>query len=157
MSSKPPFVAQERPDSCAVACLRMLLAHRGVAVSEEALIVETTLDEGGLTPEEQATLAHEFGLSGEERIVNQEDLVGLVRQGRFPIVYLYRKFIDGPEQVHAVTPVAFTKHFATILDPLRGRRRISIKRFARSRAWVQNWAVVFAEGEMEKQRGASRD
>src|SRR6185312_2422333 len=35
MSSTPPFVAQERPDACAVACLRMILAHRGVRVSEE--------------------------------------------------------------------------------------------------------------------------
>jgi hypothetical protein len=28
MKSMPPFIAQERPDSCAIACLRMLLAHQ---------------------------------------------------------------------------------------------------------------------------------
>ena len=40
MPSKPTFVEQERRDSCALACLRMLLAHDGVDVSESELLEE---------------------------------------------------------------------------------------------------------------------
>jgi hypothetical protein len=58
----------------------MLLAHAGAEMAEAELIRKTTLDEGGLTPEE--------------------------------------------------------------LDPLRGRRRVSIKKLAKARSLVQQWAVI---------------
>jgi hypothetical protein len=38
MTSKPPFVAQERSDTCAVACLRMVLAARGIKTTEQELV-----------------------------------------------------------------------------------------------------------------------
>jgi len=38
MPSRPPFFVQGRRDSCALACLRMLLAHGGIEVSEEELV-----------------------------------------------------------------------------------------------------------------------
>jgi hypothetical protein len=30
MNSKPPFIRQERSDTCILACLRMLLAHEQI-------------------------------------------------------------------------------------------------------------------------------
>lgn len=145
MSSMPPFVAQQRPDACAVACLRMLLAHRGIETAEAELIRKTTLDEGGLTPEELAVLARSHGLRAAEQILSDDALFELVQQNHYPIVYLYRKLLDGVASVHAVIPVAFTKHFVTLLDPLRGQRRVSRRKFARARAMVQQWAVVLDE------------
>jgi hypothetical protein len=133
----------------------MLLARKGVDVSEETLVARTSLDEGGLTPEELALLARNFNLAGKEQIVSHADLVKLVKDGHFPIVYLYRKFLDGPEHIHAVIPIKFSKHFATMLDPLRGRRRVSIRKFVKGRSWVQNWAVVFDEDERGKQHRAT--
>ena len=54
MLSKPPFVAQERHDSCALACLRMLMAHEGMDVGESELLAEVTPLRGGLPLEELA-------------------------------------------------------------------------------------------------------
>ena len=48
MPSKPPFVKQERRDSCALACLRMLMAHEGIDVSESELLEEVKPLRGGL-------------------------------------------------------------------------------------------------------------
>jgi len=57
MPSTPPFVAQERPDSCAIACLRLILAYQGRDVSEAEIVSLTDLQEGGLTPGEISSLA----------------------------------------------------------------------------------------------------
>jgi hypothetical protein len=38
MTSKLRFIKQEHPDTCAVACLRMLLAARGLDVAEVELV-----------------------------------------------------------------------------------------------------------------------
>ena len=142
MPSTPPFVAQERPDSCAIACLRMLLAQKAVDKSEEELVRQTTLDAGGLNPEEIAALARANGLPARERMVDDAELAQLVQHGSYPIVLLYRKFLDGEDNVHAVIPIGFSKQYVTLLDPLRGKRRISIRKFAKARQWVQRWAVV---------------
>lgn len=123
----------------------MLLAHRGVTVGEDELIKKTQLDEGGLTPEELASLSRVWGLPASERRLDDKELANLVVMGRFPIVYLYRKFLDGENSVHAVIPVRISRSFVTLLDPLRGKRRVSIRKFARGRAMVQQWAVVVDE------------
>ena len=63
MSSKPPFFAQERSDTCMLACLRMILAFVGSTVSEVDLAEQVNLDEGGLDPEALgAQLASRHGL-----------------------------------------------------------------------------------------------
>src|SRR5207245_2143546 len=41
----PPI---QRPDTCAVACLRMILAHRGTVPSEAELIEVAAMEEAGL-------------------------------------------------------------------------------------------------------------
>lgn len=46
MRSKPPFFRQKRPDSCALACLRMILAYHGIAVGEEKLWRKAKVDPG---------------------------------------------------------------------------------------------------------------
>jgi hypothetical protein len=57
-------------------------------------------------------------------------------------VYVYRRILDGVPSVHAVIPITFSNHFVTLLDPLRGKRRVSRKKFALARGMVQQWAVV---------------
>ncbi len=86
MTSTPPFVGQERPDACAIACLRMVLAHQGRDVSEDEIVRLTDLQEGGLTPAEISRLARHFDLWAAEEQLDREDLLELVERGRFPIV-----------------------------------------------------------------------
>src|SRR5262249_36674573 len=105
MKSTPPFIAQERPDSCAVACLRILLAHQGRDISEDALVQAARMEAGGLDPEELQALARQHDLTASVRQVEIAILRELVARQRFPIVYLYREPIDDAAMTHAVIPV----------------------------------------------------
>jgi len=119
-----------------------------VEFSEEELVRQTTLDAGGLNPEEIAALARANGLPARERMIDDAELAEFVQHGRYPIVLLYRKLLDGEDNVHAVIPIGFAKQYVTLLDPLRGKRRISIRKFAKARQWVQQWAVIEEPGEL---------
>jgi len=61
MSSTPPFIAQERPDTCMLACLRMLLSYQGIEVAESVLVEQVSLEEGGIDPDQLAELARSHG------------------------------------------------------------------------------------------------
>jgi hypothetical protein len=129
MNSMPPFIAQERSDACAMACLRMILAHQGKEVTEADIIQATDLQEGGLTPDEVSRLLALHGLPSTEKQLEQPELADLVKLGRFPIVFLFRAPSDGVDMTHAVIPVRILPQYITVLDPLRGERRLTIRKF----------------------------
>src|SRR5215467_4958245 len=104
MNSVPPFVEQERPDSCAIACLRMILAQQGELISEAEIVELTDLKDGGLTPAEVSRLARRLGLSAIEQQVDQTELLELIDGGRNPIGFLFRGPLDGVHMTHAVIP-----------------------------------------------------
>ena len=83
MNSTPPFVAQERPDSCAIACLRMILAYQGRRIEETEVIQATDLQEGGLTPEGLRSLQPDARRVFEDEITPLPD-VSYVRFNIFP-------------------------------------------------------------------------
>lgn len=143
MNSTPPFVAQERSDACAVACLRMILAHQGKHVLEEDLVQAADLQEGGLTPEEVRKLARRYGLRATELQADEAALAELIGQGRFPIVFLFRQPIDRIDMTHAVIPLRLSRQYVTILDPLRGERRVTIRKFEEARRMVGRWIVLW--------------
>src|SRR5438128_9292075 len=93
MNSKPPFVRQERPDTCAIACLRRILAYQGRARSEADVVQSAAMQPSGLDPEGLAQLAQRYGLHAVEQQLDQQALSELIRQQRFPIVFLYRRLI----------------------------------------------------------------
>jgi ABC-type bacteriocin/lantibiotic exporter with double-glycine peptidase domain len=146
MNSTPPFIAQEKSNTCALACLRMILAHRGRAVEESELTEKVAIQPDGLSPEDVAQLARQFGLPGQELQLDLASLVAEVQGRRFPIVILYRLLLDGKDAVHAVIPIRFTRHYVMVLDPLRGLRRISIRKFEAARRRIGQWVVVWNEG-----------
>jgi ABC-type bacteriocin/lantibiotic exporter with double-glycine peptidase domain len=120
----------------------MLLAHQGQDVSEAALIQAADMQAGGLDPEELRALAHRYGLNAEVCQADLAALRDLVAGQRFPIVYLYRQPIDKIATTHAVIPVRIGRAFVTCLDPLRGQRRISIRKFEQARQLVANWVII---------------
>jgi ABC-type bacteriocin/lantibiotic exporter with double-glycine peptidase domain len=143
MSSTPPFVAQERSDTCAIACLRMILAQQGKHVTESEVIQAADMQEGGLTPEEVSRLAQHYGLRATEQQFDHAGLTELVGLGRFPIVFLFRRPLDGVDMTHAVIPLRFSRKYVTFLDPLRGKRRVTVRRFEEARRLVARWVVVW--------------
>lgn len=142
MNSTPPFIAQERPDPCAIACLRMILANEGKHIAERDAIGAADFQAGGLTPEELRNLARQFGLESDERQVDEAELAELVQSRRFPIVFLFRGPLDGIDMTHAVIPIRRARRYITFLDPLRGVRRVSIRKFEEARRLVGRWVVV---------------
>jgi ABC-type bacteriocin/lantibiotic exporter with double-glycine peptidase domain len=146
MSSKPPFFRQGRSDTCALACLRMLLAHHGLEATEAELLLAVSMEPGGVHIEELARLAELYGLQPEIQRLKLDAMKDLVTHQNFPIVFLNRMPLDRELAIHAVIPVRFSPRFVTFLDPLRGERHISIRKFEDARRWLSQWAVVCRPG-----------
>ena len=77
MTSKPPFCAQERSDTCMLACLRMLLAYRGTDITELALLQQISQWQGGLDPEQLSHLAQTHGLRAEAQRLDLDGIEDL--------------------------------------------------------------------------------
>jgi ABC-type bacteriocin/lantibiotic exporter with double-glycine peptidase domain len=101
------------------------------------------LDEGGIDPDQLAQLARRHGVNAAAQQLHLEAIASLVQDERFPVVLLDRSLLDREFAVHAVIPVRFSKEFVVVLDPLRGERRISRRKFAAACQRVERWAVVW--------------
>ena len=145
MNSKPPFVRQERPDTCAIACLRMILAYQGRASTEADVVQSAAMQPSGIDPEGLAQLAQRYGVRAVEQQLDWEALFDLIRQQRFPIVFLYRRLINGVGEGPAVIPVRLSRQYVTFLDPLRGERRVTIQKFEEARRLIGQWVVVWEQ------------
>lgn len=129
MRSKPPFFEQERDNTCALACLRMILADRGVRVSEDELVGQTAVQLEGVAFEDLARLARRYQLRAS---IERLDLLGatdLIDRGGLAIAFIDRGVIDGVFAVHAVIPIRVARKHVTFLDPLQGERRVTRRRF----------------------------
>jgi ABC-type bacteriocin/lantibiotic exporter with double-glycine peptidase domain len=142
MSLKLPFFAQEHPDTCALACLRMILAFLGTTVTEAQLVQAAQLEAGGVNPDELTRLAQHFGLKAEARQLDLGGIDDLLAQQQFPLVFVYRLPLDRVPSGHAVVVTRVSAQFVTCLDPLRGVRRISKKKFAEAQRLMDHWVVA---------------
>lgn len=135
MRSKPPFYPQEKSDSCLPACLRMVLAVKGVMLSEEQLrdlcdwkpgvaVSSTSVVAVGRTPG--------FVRSREDYELRLHDLRDLTREGLFPIVGVdLRPY--GQIGRHAQVVIAVSTRGVAIQDPLLGQ--FVTKLFVFEQAW----------------------
>jgi ABC-type bacteriocin/lantibiotic exporter with double-glycine peptidase domain len=146
MPSPPPFLRQENPDACALACLRMVLASQNVETTEAELAEASAMQPGGLDPEEIARLAEHYGLRATEQQLPTDKLFELIEAERFPIAVVYRRPIDAVESGHAVVPVGLSRRYVTFLDPLYGERRATVKKFEEARRLAGQWVVVWEPG-----------
>jgi ABC-type bacteriocin/lantibiotic exporter with double-glycine peptidase domain len=128
-----------------LACLRMILAHRGIEVTEAALAGQFSLEEGGLDPDVLAELGRRYGLAAEARQIDLETVVALVHADQFPIVLVDRSLLDREFTIHSIVPVRFTRHYVIALDPLLGQRRIFLRKLDKAMKRVGGWAVVFSQ------------
>lgn len=147
MPSTPPFVKQQSPDACAIACLRMILAYQGRETTETELVQAAAMQPGGIDPDEIAHLARRYGLRAVEQQLDRDALFRLIEQQRFPIVVIYRRPIDAVDAGHAVIPLQLSRQYVSILDPLRGKRRVTIRKFEEARRLAGQWVVVWEAAE----------
>src|SRR5262245_21105409 len=111
MPSKPPFFALQRYDTCALACLRMVLVHFGKQATEDQLRDAVDMAEGGVDIVELARLARSQGLSAEIQQPDLSGLAALLADEKLAIVYLNRLPLDQEFAIHAVLPIRVTSRF----------------------------------------------
>jgi ABC-type bacteriocin/lantibiotic exporter with double-glycine peptidase domain len=150
----PPVFRQESEDSCALACLRMVLAQHGIEVPERLLADQADKQTGGVDIEDLPPLARKHGLRAELVQLDFKTLTAWIAQRIYPIVYLNRVYFGknvplsrkvalSSAIVHAVVPVRLSAHFVTFHDPLKGeRRRVSRKRFEAAQRDLRFWCIV---------------
>ena len=147
----PPLYRQENEDSCALACLRMILGQHGIAVSENTLAEQANKQAGGVDIEDLPKVLVTYGLQAEIVQLSPDALADSIAQDVFPIVYLNRLHFDRrrrPERkaaaiVHAVICTRVSSHFVSFFDPLDGtKRRVSRQKFEAAQHDLRGWCVV---------------
>lgn len=134
--SQVPFFAQEQPESCVPACLRMVLASYGVERTEVELYACCQTDADGTLPSAAAQCARDFGfnasaprLSGLDALREQLEIAHL-----FPIAYVNLEPLLGLNAIHAVIveSVDVQAGRVRVIDPAyppTGRREWALDRF----------------------------
>ncbi len=132
MAKRPPIpFKQTKADNCALACLRSILFFFGTEIGEDRLEALANKQDWGVEIGDLAQAAQEFGLAVHTRSLEAEDLVHLLANGVFPIVYLNRIHFGRKGTIrkhfaprnfipHAVVPLRITSKFVIYNDLLTG-------------------------------------
>ena len=159
MSKGLPHYRQEKKNTCALACLRMVLASFGTDVEEGTLEHQAHVVTDGTEIAELERLARQFGLVADIQEATMEQLRHLLAEGRLPIVYIDRAIFElRPRQraqhsirdaiIHTVIPTQITAEFVTYHDPRQPRvTRRTIGLFRRAYEGLGGHCVVCSKLE----------
>lgn len=131
MLNKPPLFLQETENSCAVTCIRMVLAAFGIGRTEEELRRICDCGMEGTEALKLVDAARQLGLAGTRKYnLTMAELITEVKLGRFPIVYVRTRLDQNsrPSQ-HAYVIIVIGPDTITVLDPLKGEREIPLAEF----------------------------
>jgi predicted double-glycine peptidase len=154
MTIELPLYRQQKDNTCALACLRMVLAAFESGIAERTLEAEAQMEEAGTPIEELERLARQHGLEAEILETTEADLREILAQGRLPIAYLDRAIFElNPRQrakhslrqakIHAVVPSRVTEASVTFHDPLPPRvARRSVRLFRQAHVILGSYCVV---------------
>jgi ABC-type bacteriocin/lantibiotic exporter with double-glycine peptidase domain len=87
MNSELPLYGQEKDETCALACLRMVLAVHGIDVAERVLESEARSEDGGTHIVELERVAQRFGLVAQIQRVTADQLRAILAERKLPIAY----------------------------------------------------------------------
>lgn len=157
MNFELPLYAQEKRNTCALACLRMVLAAYGVAIQESELEAQALMEKRGTPIGELERLARHFNLDAEIRETTVEELAGFLAEGILPITFIDRAVFDlAPGQrhtlraakMHTVIPFRVTTRSVTFHDPLGPRvTRKTIRLFGKAYDMLGGRCVVCSKPE----------
>jgi hypothetical protein len=154
-----PLYRQEKPKTCALACLRMVLAAFGTKVEEKVLESRARMEKGGTPIDELERLARQFGLVAEIEETTMADMRRILSEGRLPIAYIDRAIFDlSPNQrsrhslrdarIHTVVPTHVSAASVTFHDPLPPRiTRKSSRLFQSAHRILGSYSVVCSRRE----------
>lgn len=131
MPDQPPFFPQQTKFSCAVACLRMLLAVHGIDRTEEELRILCDCGAEGTDALMLVDAARQAGLPKTRKYnLTIDELITEVADGQYPIVYVKTRFPHHQHSVrHALLVTGFTPENIIVLDPVTGERKIPLAEF----------------------------
>jgi ABC-type bacteriocin/lantibiotic exporter with double-glycine peptidase domain len=134
VTQKLPVYQQETPYSCMAACLRIVLAHLGVEVDEDALRERsyTTLWGTSITDAVACARAYRLTATWTEE-AGSDDLARWLEEGLFPILVVRLTHL-GHGSKHAVVVEEMAGDQLTYIDPADGRRH-TISREMLEQAW----------------------
>ena len=153
MSISLPIHLQEKDNTCALACLRMVLSAFGTLVEESTIEAEAQMEEGTEISELER-LARQFGLIADIEEVSVEQLPDLLVQEKFALVFIDRALFDLKSaqrrhhtlrhaKIHVVVPIRVGSGSVEYHDPLMGRKiRRSIRLFRSAYERLGNRCVV---------------
>src|SRR5436190_17856485 len=96
MSTELPLYRQQKDNTCALACLRMVLAAYGTDVKESTLEAQAHMEPDGTDIGELERLAQQFGLVAEIQEVTTGQLRQLLAEGKRALAYIDRAVFDLP-------------------------------------------------------------
>jgi hypothetical protein len=156
MSYELPLYRQEKDNTCALACLPMVLAAFGTEVPESLLEDRAHLEPQGTHISELERLARQFGLIANVEVATIEQLRQVIGEGKLAIAYIDRAIFDltprertehplRDARIHTVIPIRITAAAVSYHDPLLPallRRSMRLFRLAYER--LGSYCVVCA-------------
>lgn len=154
MNIELPLYRQEKPNTCALACLRMVLSAFGTTVDERTLENHARLMPNGIEIRELERLAQQFGMVAEIRELSIDALRKLLIGPEVAIAYIDRAVFDlsptarakhslRDARIHTVIPVRFTATSIIYHDPLPPRvTRKSLRLFRRAYESLGSHSVI---------------
>lgn len=127
MKSKLRFHRQEKVYSCAVACLKMIMAYFGKNIGEGELRKLCNTTEQGTFADDIVLCAKKLGFKAEKKYLSINEMRELVRKNIFPIIYVNTYFLNNVFATHAIVVEEFMDDEVVIIDPLEGRRVLPIE------------------------------
>jgi ABC-type bacteriocin/lantibiotic exporter with double-glycine peptidase domain len=115
------WCVQEHPSACVAACLRMVLTSFGQYHSESAIRRLLGNPHFGITLTQAAQRLRTVGAATQWHVDwGLDDVRDCLRDGRYPIVGIERRFFGYPSATHAVVITAVQSTTVEMLDPLVG-------------------------------------
>ncbi len=144
MSIELPLYRQEKRNTCALACLRMVLAAYGTDVEEDVLEGKARMEPDGTDIGELERLARRFGLVADVQETTINQIRRLLADGKLGIAYIDRAVFDltpagrarhslRAARIHTVIPTRVSEATVTYHDPLpprAARKSIGVFRLA---------------------------
>lgn len=147
MQSKLPFRKQERPYSCAVACLRMLLAHHRIDVDEETLREQCQTSEIGTRARNLIICARDYGFDAEIQYLTIDKLRSFIDEGIYPIAYIDMFPTSAARYTHTVIVEGYEDDRVLIVDPNAEPREVPLSDFLESWQPYDQMAIIIRRTE----------
>jgi ABC-type bacteriocin/lantibiotic exporter with double-glycine peptidase domain len=120
----------------------MVLDLLDYEIDEASLSAICRTDADGTSADDLVHAANGLGFTAWKEYSTIIDIQKYLGKGIFPILYVNLLAIDGLAITHAFILEAMTRGLVTVLDPWRGRRKITLQQFKVAWEKTRNLAVL---------------